>query len=122
MRELINRIEEKMLYVKELKKNRNGWGNEIVVTMWEQKMRLTVINHPDQEVKKLCLNVLANLAALPVPVKRKDKKAILSDSTLWASLEKLTGGELQSETEPASLRTHVWLLLAVISEKFREIP
>ena len=116
MRELINRIDEKMLYVKELKKNRNGWGNEVVVNMWEQKIRLTAINHRNLEVKQQCLNTLAKLAELPVPIKREDKKAILSDATLWATLDKLTEGELPSETEPTSLRTNVWLLLAVISE------
>ena len=116
MRELINRMEEKMLYVKELKKNRNGWGNEVVVNMWEQKIRLTAINHTNPQVKQLCLGILAKLAELPVPVKREDKKSILSDPTLWSELDLLTEGEFPSESEPASLRTNVWLLLAVISE------
>ena len=100
MRALVSRIDEKLAYVKDMKKKRPDWGNEIIVNMWEQKIRLSAINHEQQEVKNLCINIIARMAELPVPVKKEDKRALLEDPSLWKDLLQLSNGTFTTELEP----------------------
>ena len=119
MRALVSRIDEKLAYVKDLKKKRPDWGNEIIVTMWEQKLRLAAINEGKLEVKKQCVDTIARLAELPTPVKKEDKKALLEEPTLWKELHRASNGTFASELEPTEWKEQkspLFILLAVLSE------
>ena len=116
MREAISRLDEKLIYIRDMKKNRNVWGSEIELQMQEQKLTFIQQDQKEKVVAELAKKALNRLKNLSAQAGRNTRKSILADPGLWRNIEKASKGKYLAEFESPTLRPNVWRMLAVISE------
>ena len=116
MKEIISRLDEKLVYVKGMVKNRNAWGTELVLQVQEQKVRLISSDKNLPEVSELATKLLARYEKLPATANRDSRRSVIADVKFWRAVESQSNGKYSNETEPPNIRPNLWKVLAVIGE------